>query len=399
MRSRKLIVPFIAGVNSDKAVAIPMGLVRGRKRNPGLFVPSNLVLWDGMPLDSWRYTRSDKVKRQLHVRFEIKPVAARCTHSCVLTATFQTPNLYVVPFPLDLALDFMLIKDRKRFLTAFTLIELLVVIAIIAILAAMLLPALAKAKSRAHMINCVSNHKQLQLAWTMYAGDNNDAVVNNYSPANDKCGAVAWVSSGSQLGVGTWTGNARLDPTNFSIRFGPLFAYNGNPGIYHCPADRSMVYNSPGNMRSRSVAMSIGVGYWDISMANLPPSSLIPTVLKLSQMKVPSASMASVFMDEAENSCDNNVLGIYAANESTFPTGGAYGYWNLPASRHNNGGVIGFADGHAELHKWKAHWILDANAKADDGSGPIGPAFGSASDPSDVDMIFLKSTVPPVPGS
>jgi prepilin-type processing-associated H-X9-DG protein len=114
-------------------------------------------------------------------------------------------------------------------------------------------------------------------------------------------------------------------------------------------------------------------------------------------MRVPTASFASVFMDEAENSCDNNVLGIHAADSATFPTGGTYTYWNLPASRHNGGCVIGFADSHAEFHKWKAHWILDANAKPDSGGGSIGPAFESASDPSDPDLIYLKSTVPPNP--
>jgi prepilin-type N-terminal cleavage/methylation domain-containing protein/prepilin-type processing-associated H-X9-DG protein len=289
-------------------------------------------------------------------------------------------------------------NNSDRSLRAFTLIELLVVIAIIAILAAMLLPALSKAKSKALAINCVSNHKQLVIAWTMYPGDYNDQVVNNYSPGNSTCGTDAWVSQGSKLGLGSWTGNARLDPTNFAIRFGPLFAYNGNPGIYHCPEDHTTVYPS-GVVRSRSTSMSVGFGYWDKSFAALPPSSLIPSVLKLTATKLPSPSAASVFIDEAGNSCDNNVIGIHAGNTSTFPSGGTYTYWNLPTSRHSGSGVIGFADGHAEQHKWRGHWILDGNAKGDDGSGSIGPGFETPSDPTDPDLDYLKSTTPPTPNT
>jgi prepilin-type processing-associated H-X9-DG protein len=112
------------------------------------------------------------------------------------------------------------------------------------------------------------------------------------------------------------------------------------------------------------------------------------TFLKTTEINNPGPSQASVFLDEAENSIDNNALGIYPPPANN-PAGGQASYWNLPASRHNNGGMLSFADGHAEYWKWKGSWIVADNKLA--------AGYGGPSDPKDPDLIRLKQTVPPTP--
>ena len=129
---------------------------------------------------------------------------------------------------------------------AFTLIELLVVIAIIAILAAMLLPALSKAKLKAQSITCVSNQKQLSIAWVMYAGDYNDKLVPNW-PGD----ARAWIDGSGDSSIHKLPGATNVNV----LRKGLLWSYNPSDGIYQCPTAKG---GPPGSKRDPGSSRFLG---------------------------------------------------------------------------------------------------------------------------------------------
>jgi prepilin-type N-terminal cleavage/methylation domain-containing protein/prepilin-type processing-associated H-X9-DG protein len=238
---------------------------------------------------------------------------------------------------------------------AFTLIELLVVIAIIAILAAMILPALAKAKQKTYGIQCLSNTKQLLIGWRMYADDNVDRVPNNFG-VNETENSISartfvnWVNNVMDWNNSDQWGNFNPD----YIRNGVLSPYLAkNLGVYRCPADNflSPAQRTGGHSaRARSLSMNAFFGPFDENRGNenWPKGQNVFFTnyrqwLKLAN--VPRPSMYFVVIDEHPDSIND---GYFLNN----PTGIQDHWGDTPASYHNGAGGISFADGHSEIHKW-----------------------------------------------
>jgi prepilin-type N-terminal cleavage/methylation domain-containing protein len=275
----------------------------------------------------------------------------------------------------------------------FTLIELLVVIAIIMILTALLLPALTTGKLKAQGIQCLNNHRQLALAWRMYADDNHDVLVYASDDPGD------WHVNWQVLDQYAWTlTHMDFNPDNrgnWDIEYDmvkrPLWPYTSQqPLIYRCPADRSfLTVDGVAKPRVRSMAMNLYVGGFDGTDGGWPWAHPYQIYTKLPEITSPTKIF--VFLDMREDSVNwGNFMTCMEGYSPADPSN----YWfdgDYPGMYHHRACGFSFADGHSEIRRWRDERTMPPLTL---GSNPLFSQFASSPGNRDVEWLQDHSTRP-----
>ncbi|HMP84242.1 MAG TPA: prepilin-type N-terminal cleavage/methylation domain-containing protein [Verrucomicrobiota bacterium] len=275
---------------------------------------------------------------------------------------------------------------------AFTLIELLVVIAIIAILAAMLLPALARAKERANGIRCMNNTKQLTLGWVMFSTDNNDYFLPN-GTATVAGLPNKWLDD--SVSYMNWTTEARNTDTKplLDSQRNLLAQYVPSAEVYKCPSD---IYQmTPPGRRTRSIsangALGGNSGALNVNRYNeFPNRNYDVDFKKLTQLTHPGPADTFVFLDEHPDSINDVIFHVYLGRQTSTAE-----WRDLPSSYHAGAAGFSFADGHSEIHKWRDSRTIQP-VRFDTWLN-IRRSLGLQSVPGSVDYEWINSKEPYVP--
>jgi prepilin-type processing-associated H-X9-DG protein len=294
---------------------------------------------------------------------------------------------------------------KKTGADGFTLLELAVVIATVAVLAALLLPALAGTRPNTQAFQCLENQRQLILAWQMYAQDNSDLLPPNDFPYN-----IVAVRDGT---VKNWVFGSEavsVDAVSTAILVNPqlslLALYNTNPATYKCPADVSLTQGRFARTRSVSMNECVGTrwysagmgggtkayagayvgeavgGGWSDAPTYKDPDNNYRRFGKTSSFTSPGPCDTWVIMDENPYTINDPLMAIAMTQYIV----------DWPASYHNGGAGIAFADGHAETHKWVDCFASPIPPGVDPNSpNPTGPTQVTG-DSKDLDWIQPRTT-------